>query len=207
MGISKLRAGILAMLATMSCASSARPLQDVGRTPLALQSADGSALTLDQLWRERTATVLVFWSGECPCVRRYQERVDSLLDRYPADHVRIAGISSNAGESFTDVLGVAKERGVRIPIFRDEDGQVAEAVGAHSTPTVVVLDGNGQVRFRGWIDNERLPGDPKREPWLEHAVQGLIDHRDFASRTPIYGCTISRSLLGAPPGHCCHEQH
>jgi peroxiredoxin len=198
---------ILAALATASCASSARPLPNVGHTPLALQSADGAPLTLDQLWRDHAATVLVFWSGECPCVRRYQERVDSLIDHYPSDQVRVVGISSNAGESLVDVQRVAKERGVRIPIFRDKGGFVAQALGAHSTPTAVVLDGQGQVRFLGWIDNERLPGDPRREPWLEHAVQGLLDHRDFASRTPIYGCAISRSLLGASAGHCCHEQH
>ncbi len=207
MGISKGFAVVLSVLAATGCASRAQPLPDVGRTPLALESADGSAVALDHLWRDRTATVLVFWSGGCPCVRRYQDRVDSLLDRFPADQVRIAGISSNAGESFADVLRVAKERGVRIPIFRDEGGEVAAVVGVHSTPTVVVLDGSGHVRFRGWIDNERLPGDPKREPWLEHAVQGLIEHRDFAARTPIYGCAISRSLLGPSPGHCCHEQH
>jgi len=198
---------MLAALWISSCASSAQPLPDVSHAPLRILSRDGSSLSLDQLWRDRAATVLVFWSGGCPCVRRYQERVDSLLDRYSTEQVRVAGISSNAGESFADVLGVAKERGVRIPIFRDEGGLVAEAVGVRSTPTVVVLDGSGRVRFRGWIDNERLPGDPKREPWLEHAVQALLEHRDFASRTPVYGCVISRSLLGASPGHCCHEQH
>jgi hypothetical protein len=198
---------MLAILAAVACASSAKPLPDIGRTTLPLLAADGSTLTLDRLWRDHSATVLVFWSGGCPCVRRYQDRVDSLLDRYPARQVRIAGISSNAGEAFADVLRVAQERSVRIPIFRDEGGRVAEAVGVHSTPTVVVLDGKGRVRFRGWIDNERLPGDPKREPWLERALHGLLEHRDFASRTPIYGCAISRSLFGAPPGHCCHEQH
>jgi hypothetical protein len=207
MDTSKVLAFILAVLAAASCASGTQPLPDVGRAPLALESADGSGVPLDHLWRDRTATVLVFWSSECPCVRRYQDRVDSLLDRFPTGQVRIAGISSNAGESFADVLRVAKERGVRLPIFRDEGGEVAAVVGVHSTPTVVVLDGSGQVRFRGWIDNERLPGDPKREPWLERAVQGLIEHRDFAARTPIYGCAISRSLLGPSPGHCCHEQH
>jgi hypothetical protein len=205
MGIS--RALVLAALASTGCASSARSLPDIGHTPLALHSPDGSAVPLDRLWREHKATVLVFWSSECPCVRRYQERVDSLLDRYPAADVRIAGIASNAGESFDDIQRVAQERGIRLPIFRDEGGRVADALGAHSTPTVVILDSHGQVRFRGWIDNERLPGDPKREPWLERAIEGLLEHRDFASRTPIYGCAISRSLFGASPGHCCHEQH
>jgi hypothetical protein len=172
---------------------------------LVLQSAEGAFLPFGDLWRQRSATVLIFWSGSCPCVRRYQTRMDDLLERYPRDRVRVVAISSNAGESFEEVLRIAKERGVRLPIYRDESGQVARAVDAQSTPTVVVLDGEGRVRFRGWMDNERLPEDPKREPWLDLALRGLLEHRTYSQRTPTYGCTITRSLTTAPPSPCCQE--
>jgi peroxiredoxin len=175
---------------------------------MTLTSANGSTVALGELWRTHTATVLVFWSGECPCVRRYQERVDSLLDRYPADRVRVLGISSNAGESFADVLRAAKERGVRIPIFRDESGHVAQSVGANTTPTAVVIDASGRIRFRGWIDNERLPGEPDRQPWLDRALVGVLEHRDdFASQAPIYGCAITRSLFSSSPCSACSEHN
>lgn len=192
----------VAVMAT-ACASHAPAPASVATLPLMLKSADGTVVPLASLWRQRSATVLIFWSGECPCVRRYQARMDDLLDRYPATRVRILGISSNAGESFDEVLRVAKERGVRLPIYRDEGGQVARALTAESTPTVIVLDGNGVIRFRGWIDNERVPDDPKREPWLDLALQGLLENRAFADRTPIFGCTITRSLSAAPAGSCC----
>ena len=69
---------------------------------------------------------------------------------------------------------------------------------------MVVLDRAGAVRYRGWIDNERLPGDPDREPWLEEALADLVTGRDVArAATPTWGCTITRSLGGhgrcAPP--------
>jgi hypothetical protein len=152
----------------------------------------------------RDATVLVFWSGTCPCVRRYQERVDGLLDAYPAARVRVVGVSSNAGEPYADVLRVASERQVRIPILRDEGGALARSLGARSTPTVVVLDASGAVRYLGWLDNERLPGDPGREPWLDRALQGVLDGKtSFASRSPTYGCAITRSPFGPQQGSCC----
>jgi peroxiredoxin len=179
----------------------------VAAPQLSLAAADGATVTLEQLWRDHDATVLVFWSGSCPCVRRYQQRIDALLDHYPEARVRVAAISSNAGESFADVLRVARERGQRVPIFRDHDGSVAQAVEAHSTPTAVVLDGSGRLRFRGWIDNERLPGDAQREPWLEQAIDGVLEQRDFRTRTPVYGCAISRSLWQAPESACCHAPH
>ena len=173
--------------------------------PLQLQAAGGDVVTLGELRSDRDALVIVFWSASCPCVRRYQERVDALLDAYPADRVRVIAVSSNAGESFDEVLRVAKERGVRVPLYRDEGGSVAEALGARSTPTAVLLDKTGAVRFLGWIDNERLPGESGREPWLERAIQGVLDGTtSFSKRAPVYGCRITKSLFG--PRDCCTQK-
>lgn len=204
MGISRMLCLLVPL--GLACASAGRPLESRKGAGLQLKAADGALVSLEQLWRERAATVLVFWSTQCPCVRRYQERVDDLARRYPPERVRVLAISSNAGEDYATVLRVAAERGIRIPIFRDERGEVARALGATSTPTAVVLDGEGRLRFLGWIDNERLPGDPDRQPWLERAIEGVVENRAFTARTPIYGCTITRSLFG-PSSTCCRDQH
>ncbi len=191
------------VLACVACAGPGATAHLAG-SRLALTSAAGEVVALDSLLAGRDATVLVFWSAGCPCVRRYQARVDALLDAFPADRVRVIGVASNAGEPLVEVLAAASERRVRIPIYRDEDGAVAEALGARSTPTVMVLDRRGEVRFLGWLDNERQPGDPGRQPWLEQALGGLLAGRsDFAARTPVYGCAITRSLFGPKPGPCC----
>jgi hypothetical protein len=185
-----------------ACAGPGASRRDAG-APLTLVAATGAAAPLDSLRAERDLTVLVFWSATCPCVRRYQQRVDALLDAYPADRMRVVGVSSNAGERFEDVLLAARERGVRIPMFRDEGGRVAEALGARSTPTVAVLDRGGVLRFLGWVDNERLPGDPGREPWLDRALEALLAGRPVATaRTPVFGCVITRSLFDPQPA-CC----
>jgi peroxiredoxin len=191
------------LLVLAGCAGS-RQAAGRGAPPPVLAGADGQARTLAQLAADHDATVLVFWSGTCPCVRRYQDRVDALLDAQPPGRVAVVGISSNAGEPLADALRVARERGVRIPILRDEGGAVARALGVQSTPTAVVLDRAGATRFVGWIDNERLPGDPRREPWLERALRGVLDGRSaFAARTPVYGCAITRSLLDPQRSACC----
>ena len=175
--------------------------------PLSVLSADGRRVALDELRAGRDATVLVFWSAGCPCVRRYQERVDALLDAYPRDRVLVVALVSNAGESLADDLKTAVERGVRVPIYRDEGGRVARAMGARSTPTVVVLDRKGDVRFLGWVDNERLPGMEGREPWLDEALAGVLAGRnDFKKKTPTYGCIITRSLSEPQTSPCCSTE-
>lgn len=194
----------LAALLLVGTACATAPPTPAAHGRLALSAPDGTLRTLEELRRGSVATVLVFWSGTCPCVRRYQERVDALLDAHPDGRVRVVGVSSNAGEPFEEVLRVARERQVRIPILRDEGGRLAEALGVHSTPTVVVLDEAGAVRYLGWVDNERVPGDPRREPWLDLALQGVLDGTTgFAARSPTYGCAITRSLFRAEQSPCC----
>lgn len=193
-----------AALAAVGCAGSSQLARGPSSEPLQLISADGSIVVLDQTWSATKATVLVFWSSECPCVRRYQNRVDSLAQSFPA--IRVLAVSSNAGETLQEDIAVAKQRGVKVAIWRDEGGVVAQALGAHSTPTVVLVNQHGAIRYRGWIDNERLPGESGREPWLENAIRGVLeDHDDFPSRSPVYGCAITRSLFATGKSPCCNE--
>jgi opacity protein-like surface antigen len=195
------RSTLAVLLAALSVPLAAAAAEE---PPLAVLAADGRKVTIDELRAGKDATVLVFWSAGCPCVRRYQERVDALLDAYPKEKVQVLALVSNAGESLADDLKVAVERGVRVPIYRDEGGRVARAVGARSTPTVVVLDAKGDVRFTGWIDNERLPGTDGREPWLDQALAGVLAGRDdFKKKTPTYGCIITRSLSEPQTSPCC----
>ena len=195
------RSTLAVLLAALSVPLAAAAAEE---PPLAVLAADGRKVTIDELRAGKDATVLVFWSAGCPCVRRYQERVDALLDAYPKEKVQVLALVSNAGESLADDLKVAVERGVRVPIYRDEGGRVARAVGARSTPTVVVLDAKGDVRFTGWIDNERLPGTEGREPWLDQALAGVLAGKnDFKKKTPTYGCIITRSLSEPQTSPCC----
>ena len=195
--------GILVALVLAGCASQTTALHGQA-DDIPLFITKGEATSLRVLRRGRRATVLVFWSASCPCVRRYQERVETLLERYQANGVLVVGVSSNADETLADVQRVSRERGLRLPIWRDEDGLVAQSLDVRTTPTVVVLDERGQKRFQGWIDNERAPGEADREPWLESALQGVLENRnDFAPQTPIYGCAITRRLFGTSQSHSC----
>jgi len=186
------------LLCLLGCAGSTGTTR--ATPPPALTSARG-AVTLDALAATHDATVLVFWSAGCPCVRRYQARVDALLTRAPG-RVQVVAVSSNAGESFEEAQRVAAERGVKVPLWLDPGGEVARLVGARSTPTAVVLDRRGVVRFVGWIDNEREPGADDREPWLERAIDGVLANGAFAARTPTWGCTITRAAFSSSPQHC-----
>lgn len=168
---------------------------------LPLQHPDGRVSTAAQLVEPQRATVFVFWATQCPCVRRYQARVEALAQAYGPRGVAFVGVDSNADDSLEDIARVAASRGMTMPVWQDAGGALAKALGARSTPTVVLVGPDGRVRYRGWLDNERLPGESDREPWLEQALDGVLTGAPFAAASPTWGCAITRSLKSIPQCH------
>jgi len=172
-------------------------------TDTPLVSTTHEQATARELVARADATVFVFWSSGCPCVRRYQSRIEALAQEWKARGVAFVQVSSNAGESLELLEEAARSRGLALPLWRDERGELAEALGARSTPTVVFVRRDGELLYRGWLDNEREAGELDREPWLEHALNGFLTGQPFASRSPTWGCTITRRLsLSVAPS--CH---
>lgn len=197
--------GVLVLVWAAGCATTpsgpARPVRE-----LLLEQPEGGRVALGQVLDAHEATVLVFWGTSCPCVRRYQARVEALRTTYASRGVGVVAIGSNADDSLEDLVRVARERGVTVPLLRDPGAALADAVGARSTPTVVLVRRDGSVLFRGWIDNEREPGTPGREAWLEEAIEGFLAQRSFSARSPFYGCAITRSLSSGSGDSCACGQ-
>jgi hypothetical protein len=194
-----------ALLALSSCATSSAA--SAAGTPamngLPLVPTSGAPATVGELLSRADATVFVFWSAGCPCVRRYQGRVDALAAEWAPKGVAFVEVSSNAGETLASLQVAARERALARPVWRDEGGHLAKELGARSTPTMVLLRRDGRVLYRGWLDNERLPGEAGREAWLEAALTGFRTGTSFATKSPTWGCTITRSL-SAPEAPACH---
>jgi len=155
-----------------------------------------STLTDSQIIdKSAKATVLFFWQSQCPCVTRYQERIESLSNRYQKEGIHFVAVSSNSDISEETMLRISKERGLKIPIVKDHGGAVAEQVEARTTPTVVLIDASGRIHYKGWIDNEKREGDAERIAYLENAIQDFLKSGSVAQKdSPIFGCRITRSL-------------
>lgn len=168
----------------------------------ALHTEEGDRLDLVALTRERRAVVLVFVSGACPCVRRYQARIAELARRFGPGGIAVFGVVSNAKETPADVRRVYPRRQLDVPLIHDPGGRLADAVGARSTPTVAILGPGPELLFLGWIDNEREPGAAGRQPYVERVLEAVLAGRDdFGERSPVYGCRITRQLFGGSVEH------
>ena len=186
-----MRALLLALFLTSCATRGANQLTE----PVTLVAPDGAPLVLSDLLSATTrATVLVWWSSTCPCVRRYEARVRDLAARHP--DLAFFHVASNADDGPEEIAHAQAP----LPILHDIGGDLATKLGVRSTPTAIVLAPSGEVLFRGWIDDEHDVDDPDRKPWLEDALARIERGDTTLTQTPTWGCMVTRSLGQA--GRC-----
>jgi peroxiredoxin len=137
--------------------------------------------------------VLEFWSFKCPPASSYDDRIKALDSKYRSQGVVILAVSSNKNESAAETRLNRENRQFPYPVLMDPDGTLAEELGATHTPSVVVLDRSGVIRYRGAIDNSKLPGEKDRVPYAENALDALIAGKPVpVPESRMSGCSIKR---------------
>ncbi len=135
--------------------------------------------------------VLLFWSGRCPVSRRYREATEALIRDY-GGRVRFAFVlnGDEPGRDLFDMLDAAE---LTVPALRDGEHALANQLGVWVTPSALVFDAQGSLRYRGPIDDDRAAKDREAAPYLRDALQAVLAGRDVESAEPrAFGSAIRR---------------
>jgi hypothetical protein len=139
--------------------------------------------------------VVVFTCNHCPYALAWQDRIADTARDYAPRGVRFLAINSNDAERYPRDSYEAMQQRVReedwpLPYLHDASQEVARGYGAKTTPDVFVVDGQGNLRYRGAPDSDYA--DPAQgAAWLREALDAVLEGRDPdpAETTPI-GCSI-----------------
>jgi peroxiredoxin len=187
----------LAALMFAGCQTLPTPAVNLVQTqaPFEFKTLKGQSFDLQETIKTHDATVVFWWATQCPCVRRYQSRMEDLRKAYPESSVAMVAMSSNVDDDVASLTKVAKERQFDLPIVIDARSQLSNILSVRTTPTVILIDRMGNVQFKGWIDNERMPGQPGRTPYLQTALDELLAGKTILSnQSPAFGCMITKSV-------------
>jgi peroxiredoxin len=92
-------------------------------------------------------TLLFFWATWCKGCRKVQPTVSTLAEKYKG-RIQVIGVNTGGLDSVEDVSDYRKRTGITYPLLIDRTSQVSGAYGVVAIPAVIVLDRNGQIRFR-----------------------------------------------------------
>jgi len=135
--------------------------------------------------------VLIFWSYKCPVVLSQNELFIDLQAKYSGKGVVILGIDSNSNETSVEISRNAANLKITFPILIDLEHVLASDLGATHTPSLFVIDRNGDVRYQGAFDNNKKKGSKDWKPYVYNAVDDLLAGKSVqVPETKAFGCVI-----------------
>jgi len=166
---------------------------------------DDKTLSLSD-FKDAKLLAVVFISNHCPVSHAAEPRLIKIYQEFKDRGLGVVGINPNHpdglrpdelgfskyGDSFAEMKLYAKDQGFPFPYLYDGETQaVAMAYGCLATPHVFLFDQERKLRYKGWIDDCRFPGDEfVTKPDLRNAVAALVAGQPVpvAVTTPI-GCS------------------
>ncbi len=142
------------------------------------------------------ALVLAFLGADCPVANLYVPTLLELEKRYRPKQVQFLAIYPNENEDLDQIAGHAADRDIPFLVLKDFGQRLAGLAGVTRLPSVVVLDGQGTLRYRGRIDDRY--GVASRRPQasradLAEALEEILAGKAVTfAETEADGCLIDR---------------
>lgn len=148
---------------------------DLGRvTKLDLADPAGKSYSLAEC-REAKAVVLIFLGTECPVSNGYAPELARLAKRYGEAGVRFFGIHADPEVTADIARTHANEYGLPFSILLDPKQKLAGEARATTMPEAVVLKADGQILYRGRIDNRYTAEGKRRDQVTVHNLAAALD--------------------------------
>jgi len=198
-----MRSSLIALL-TLSLLGSAAAFADaeIGKTAPAftLKDTQGKSHSLADY---KGKTVVLEWLNfDCPFVKKHYGSGN--MQKLQADAtgkgtIWLSIVSSAKGkEGYFEPKAMEarqkKEKGKQTAILYDSDGKVGKAFGAKNTPHMFVVDKDGNVAYRGAIDDQDSADAEDvatAKNYVSAAVEDLRANRKVATAdTKPYGCGV-----------------
>lgn len=165
-----------------------KPVRDFA-LPNAVADTPGAIVNLSD-FKNKKNVVLVWMSYTCPVTRQYEERLGKLVQAYggAGSDVAFVAVHANSPETNARIRRYAQDKNFAGPVLDDKAKVpgMTEYFGVRATPTVVIVDKQGVLRFKGRIDNnpeDERGMDPLTKPFVTPALIALREGKEVTVKT------------------------
>jgi peroxiredoxin len=187
----------LIILMGMALLTATHPIKngyEIGDTAsdFTLKNVDGRMVSLAN-YKDANGYIIIFDCNTCPYSKAYNQRIIDLNETYAAKGFPVIAINSNdgSGDSFDDMVRVAKKKNYTYPYLFDQTQKIAKLYGATNTPHVFVLTKDLKVAYIGAIDDNARDASSVTKPFVQDAVNALLAAQPVpVTKTKAIGCGI-----------------
>ena len=151
-------------------------LKDVTRDLKASEKEEVALVNIAQ-YKDKKAVVLFFMSEKCGTTWKYEKRVGKLLKDNAKKDVVVLGVRSSLNDTSESIRKFAESKNFAMPVLDDPKSEMARYYKARQTPTFVVIDKKGVMRYFGSFDNSASE-DGVTKNYLPDAVAAVLEGKD-----------------------------
>ncbi len=96
----------------------------------------------------KSALFLVFWATWCPVCKTEIPKLKEIHATYAANGMPLIAVDVGVNDSLRKVEKYLDAHKVTYPVIFDEGSRITKLYGVHGTPTVIIVDRGGIVRYR-----------------------------------------------------------
>ena len=141
------------------------------------------------------ATVVALSSVTCPLCQKFGPTLAALEDNYSKKGVKFVFVNPSTTESGGEMSQLVKQLGLNGPYVHDPKGTWTQKLGAKTTTETFVLDQDGNVLYRGAIDDQYAIGAALPKPknrYLADALDAVLASKPVkVSTTSAPGCVLN----------------
>jgi len=147
-----------------------------------LMSEDGKTYSLAD-FKGKKAVVLVWISEQCDITWRYEKRTGELMKEFGKD-TQFFAVASSAADTPVSIKKYCESKNYGMPVLDDVKSAAAIYFGATNTPTYMLIDKEGLLRYRGACDDLQAGKDfaqeesKVKERYLYNAIKAILDGKD-----------------------------
>lgn len=166
-------AWVIALAAVAACATSTPSRLTTLATAERLDGTDGGSHAIVPLEPD-AYTVVIFFSTECHVLAVHDERLRKLAADFSPRRVRFLAVDPEVSATLDGDRAEVEHRRYPFPIVLDRHGELARSLGAAFAGYAVVIDRDGNVRYRGGIDSDRVRLRDDATHYLSDALTNLL---------------------------------
>ena len=119
---------------------------------ISLEKINGEMQSVGTL-SDKPYLAVIFLGTECPLVKIYLPKLGMISENFQ-DLVDVIGVNANSQDTRKEVNTFVKNNKISFPVYKDPKGQLATALGATRTPEALIINRQGDILYRGRIDDQ-----------------------------------------------------
>ncbi len=161
-----------------------------------LKNYDGSSYSLAS-FSEQKLTLLILMAHDCPICQQYTGKFRALSSMNK--ELKVIGIAPSEGETKETVQAFVTKYKFDFPILLDSEQVLTHVLKGKVTPEVFLFIQNGEMIYRGKIDNWFYELGKYRnvitEHYLDDAISAALDGRAITlNKTEPIGCMLNMGM-------------